>query len=605
VNVTARPAPEAPDLEVLTSRSGLPVLRLGGCYLHSPYDPQREAREWASGLVARSEPDGNGTDGEVLWVVFGTGLGYHLRALAETSPGRILALEPDPRVAELPERHRLLPAGAEVFTDLNRLLQAFRVRYPAARLTRVVRLPAYERLFSGTAAELERLLDAARREIKADSLTYVTFGGEWLLQSVTNLPALLRGLPVTVLRDAGRGRAAVVVSPGPSLEKNIDVLAAQRERFLVLAPSQSLQALVAAGIEPDLVVMVDSQNLLYHFNDCSRGHYRNLVLAAKCHPGVVELPAERKYFFHLPFNTLAEEFFAWVTGQPCSLAAGYSVANTAFSLACLMDCDPVVLVGQDLAFSGGRVYASQAVDGDARISVDERAGTVRFTDFDSKLRLADDAKREAMRRRLAQAQTLVWLEGAGGERLPTTTAMAAMHSWFERQAQALSGTRRLVNATEGGALIHGLEHLPLERLAAQLPVQPRWQPPAVPPPDHDRRRVFASLRDLAARCAKLENLAVSCDELAARLEKSVRFRREQLERLQGREKHLLRQLSRLPAVDALVQNHLRQMRRLQREQAEDDLPGNLRISRLLYDGVRRAAARLREQFEKTLEQGGW
>lgn len=603
-SLTARPRLEgpAPALELLTARNDLPVLRLGGRYLHSPYDPQREAQGWAQGVVG--EHDQQDAEGQPLWVVFGTGLGYHLRALAGLAPGAIIALEPDERIAALPERQRLLPAGVEVFRDAAVLQQAFRTHYPLAGRARIVSLPAYRELFPRQAEEMDRLLEAARRELKSDLLTYVTYGGEWLLQSLGNLPAVLAGQPFTALRDSAGGRAAVVVSPGPSLERNIDVLAAERERFVVLAPSQSLKALVSAGIEPDLVVVVDSQDLTYHFDGCPERFHRRLVLALKCHPRVVALPAEQRYFYHMVNNKLAAEFFTWLTGSPGTMITGYSVANTAFSLACLMGCDPVVLVGQDLAFTGGRAYASQAVDGTTRVTLDERQGTLRFSDFSSKLRLAGEGDEQALARRLGQQQALVWLEGAHGERLPSNTSLAVMHSWFERQAASLTGQRRLVNATEGGAYIKGMEHLALAELAGQLPRQKRWQAPEGGAFTFDRRRLFRGLQGMVRNCGELSRRALQCRQLAENLQRQGRPRRERLEKLQAMERRLLKLLGRVPNVDALVQNHLREYRRRCRE-GDDDLATNLEVSGLLYRGIEQAAEKLREHLEQTLAQGEW
>jgi len=64
------------DMRLEAARNSQPTLRVRGSYLHSPYDPGKEGREWAdncSQSLKAKEPV----------TVFGHGLGYHLIPLAE------------------------------------------------------------------------------------------------------------------------------------------------------------------------------------------------------------------------------------------------------------------------------------------------------------------------------------------------------------------------------------------------------------------------------------------------------------------------------------------------------------------------------------------
>lgn len=66
-------------LEVTPARSGLPTAKVGERWIHSAYDPQHEARQWAEAQRALLK------DGEVA-VVIGVGLLYHLEALCALLP---------------------------------------------------------------------------------------------------------------------------------------------------------------------------------------------------------------------------------------------------------------------------------------------------------------------------------------------------------------------------------------------------------------------------------------------------------------------------------------------------------------------------------------
>lgn len=63
------------DLHLGEARNGEPTARSGEVWLHSPYNPTREAQEWARAQAERFTPDAPLT-------VVGFGLGHHLRELA-------------------------------------------------------------------------------------------------------------------------------------------------------------------------------------------------------------------------------------------------------------------------------------------------------------------------------------------------------------------------------------------------------------------------------------------------------------------------------------------------------------------------------------------
>jgi spore maturation protein CgeB len=77
-----RNAAPPPGLEVLPSRTGAPVFRVGNITLHSLYDPAAEASQWAALLRDRTRP----------CVVLGFGNGYHLEGLTAQP---LLVVEPD------------------------------------------------------------------------------------------------------------------------------------------------------------------------------------------------------------------------------------------------------------------------------------------------------------------------------------------------------------------------------------------------------------------------------------------------------------------------------------------------------------------------------
>src|SRR6185503_4743165 len=87
--------------------------------------------------------------------------------------------------------------------------------------------------------------------------TLADAGPTWLLQGLANLPALAAHASIAGLRGAFAGRPCVLVSPGPSLAKNVDALRELAARALILSGTHALSALARAGVVPHFVVCAD------------------------------------------------------------------------------------------------------------------------------------------------------------------------------------------------------------------------------------------------------------------------------------------------------------------------------------------------------------
>lgn len=76
------------ELQVITSKTGKPTCRLKNLYLHSAYDPVKEAERQIKHFLS------NIHETETI-IVFGFGFGYHIEELKEKYSGRIIVVEKD------------------------------------------------------------------------------------------------------------------------------------------------------------------------------------------------------------------------------------------------------------------------------------------------------------------------------------------------------------------------------------------------------------------------------------------------------------------------------------------------------------------------------
>ncbi|MEM6393507.1 MAG: 6-hydroxymethylpterin diphosphokinase MptE-like protein [Planctomycetota bacterium] len=150
---------------------------------------------------------------------------------------------------------------------------------------------------------------------------------------------------------------AICVSAGPSLAKNIHLLTDPdvRRNVILIAVQTALQPLLERGVKPDFVTALDYSPI------CTRFYEGlpplpdvTLVVDPKVNPAVVDA-------FPGPVRTLSSEFndklLAPTLNRPITkIPAGATVAHLSFYLAQHLGANPIILLGQDLAFSDGLYY---------------------------------------------------------------------------------------------------------------------------------------------------------------------------------------------------------------------------------------------------------
>ncbi len=299
---------------------------------------------------------------------------------------------------------------------------------------------------------------AAISDLRIHRNTVHAFSKTWLEQGAANLPALAQWPSIAAIGDRFAGKPMVIVAPGPSLANNVAQIAALKGKAIITAFSHSLRPLIAAGIEPDLVITVDPQDVQYHFAgiDVSR---MCLVNAATVHPSLFELPAAR--FLTLSANSAIDDWIFTGVGEDAVAPGGGSVATTAFSLALRWKCDPIVFVGLDLSFPGGSYYVATSHDGAARAVVDDR-GLVRVEGWSPGFRaMKAGGGPQAPRERAIE------LPAWGGGTVPSSFMFSMFHRWFVERMRSVTGAR-VFNCTEGGAFIEGMDHRALSEVVPQL-----------------------------------------------------------------------------------------------------------------------------------------
>jgi hypothetical protein len=476
-----RRQPEAPE-PVEASRPR------GGAYASAPNgsaDRSLEAARWLE------REFGTGALPPLL-IVIGLDEGHLLDALDRRAPGtRVLAIEPDAAAADaFLARQDLLGwrAGGRLkylaAPDYGGAEDAWRIFPPAHDAFRLLTHP---RLSVGPqAVEAARLARKIVFGVRANAEARRKFAPRYLRNVVRNMPAIARGHDVRALAGRYSNVPALITAAGPSLDNAIDQLRSSQSRALFIATDTTLRPLAGAGITPHLVVGADpGEANARHFRELPACSPTWLVAESALDASAAAAFAGRTFWFrvsnHHPWPWLRD--LGVDIGQ---LEMWGSVLTAAFQVACLAGCNPIVIVGADLSFTGGRPYC--------------RGTTYEF----------DWAYRAATGVSLAQSwhdqmsrSQLRTVPDLNGRDTTTTGALMSFRDWM--LAHARRSGRRVINATGGGILYgDGVLQLPLaDALSADVSVG-AVDPPSTGTPWGGGADLARALRDVERRLSSDE-----------------------------------------------------------------------------------------------------
>ncbi len=431
-------------IEIFPSAKGLPTASYRRkdqtkVYLHSRYDPMQEARQDIAKI------DLSGAD---YFILLGFGLGYNLDALASVtlhSDSRYFVIESDPAILKaamqardlaeiltLPHVHFAWPAsGPELSRQWMDLFDPVRARGSVF----VNHIPSIA-LSPDHYKSAVQIIQSQTFQIFIDINTLVSKSKVFLDNFISNLPHALASPGVQHFAGQMRNIPAILVSAGPSLDRNIHELRGCEGKVLILATDTTFKPLLAAGVTPHFVLSGDPSYENYlHLKGASTA---NSLLVAEA-TGFPEVFIQfRGRTITCTFESSSLQSFSLLLGQKGTLRAWGSVATMALDFALLLGCDPIIFVGQDLAHSEGRTYCSG-------LHWEEQL----FADVST----PDQWK--ARWESLRAGKTIVTMVDIFGNPAETTDKLAAYWNWFNKEIRSHPNIR-FVNATEGGILRDGV-----------------------------------------------------------------------------------------------------------------------------------------------------
>ncbi|OXT08743.1 hypothetical protein CE561_03965 [Thermoanaerobacterium thermosaccharolyticum] len=405
-------------------------------FLHSSYYPDKEAKEWADTIEISDES---------ILIIYGIGLGYHINyLLSRLSPNnRLILVEPSNEIFQFAlnngyydkfkNRHNLYFISEESEEKLNIILQSY---IPWDNFENVIykEFKQYPNIFKEYYERFNKSLIETINSMRINRNTALYFAEQWQLNFMENLEFVFRSVPVKSFFGVFKNIPAVIVSAGPSLDKNIEQLKEAKGKCVIICVGTALKALLQKNIEPDFVVSIDGGKKNFeHFDGykVKSPLVYDLTLYPKIlkeYEGPLIIAEIASTYTQLLSNKLSLDFGRLNTGP--------SVANLSLDFAYMLGCDPIVFIGQDLAYSDNRTHASGTTYEKNRIK----------KNFDEK--------------------EYIYVDGNYEEKVLTDRVLLSFKTWFENYIYG-HPDRIYINATEGGAYIKGTKIMSFKKVIEQ------------------------------------------------------------------------------------------------------------------------------------------
>ena len=369
-------------------------------FMHSTINPEWEAQVLAAGLPAAKN-----------YVVFGMGLGYHVKEL--------LKKYPDSKVTVL-ESEKYLLLQALRYMDWTTYFKENRIEIVyESNLSELIghlkQMKEYE-LFVHYPT-VQAVENPSIRELLEDFFVTTSSMREQKEFLDANFEKLCEyHLPeCSKLKSLFYKKNVVIVGAGPSVNQELSSLIKYRNNITIFATGHIAGTLLKEGIIPDVIIITDPQPHMYQQVKGLNTKNIPLILLSTASPSVLDYYEGPVYIAYQNGYRAAEEMAEKMRVN--AFETGGSVTTTALDIALQFEAQKVIFVGVDLAYTGGNSHA------------------------------------EGVGRRITDTESLRKVISCSGEEVYTSKNLDIYRKWIERRIANLTGT--VIYNTGNGARIAG------------------------------------------------------------------------------------------------------------------------------------------------------
>lgn len=403
-------------------------------FLNSQYNARKAAKEWAQ--------HNNDTNRKTIVMILGLANGMYAEELLNliSMDSDLLIYEPNTEIflkvlekidlTNVLKDKRVVVATNHINKGVVVEFVQSRIMYSDIQITKIISLPNYSVLYQNEASFLIETFKTRVTGLIMTKNTEIKYSEEFGKNIIYTMRDFINQYSINQLKIEFEkidlsDIPAVIVAAGPSLDKNVEELRLAKNKCFMIVVDTALNTVINQGIVPDFTLSLDSHKPINLFAN-EKIPFIPMMVCKYSNYRILDIHKDKRFYMgdeNDYLNYLSKKY----TKEPIySLETGGSVSNNAFSLAQYLGFKKIILVGQDLAFTEGKRHTKSVT--------------------------AIHKNPEAYIRR----KGTIYIDDIFGNKVLTEGNMDDYRKWFENQILKYPDIR-VIDATEGGALIKGTE----------------------------------------------------------------------------------------------------------------------------------------------------
>ena len=294
---------------------------------------------------------------------------------------------------------------------------------------KIVCMEAYAEFFFDYVSQLKTKIDEILSDMVMEMNTVKAHHNLYSQNVIRNRYDIEKSYRLDCLKGCYKDIPALVVSAGPSLQKNIEYI--KEFKGVIFVGNRTIAPVVNQGKKPDFVVVADPKDVIL---DTTQGKLESdipLIANDNASNRLIKEHKGKKYFVQT--GSCSQELLG-INGI-ARISMGGSVATVCVSAAEYMGCNPIIFIGQDCAYTGMKIYSDDC----SNELINDKA--------------SNDVVQEGKQ----------WIDEYYGGKVLSSKDLISFLRWIENFIVDHPNTT-FVNATEGGALMKGAVNKPFKEV---------------------------------------------------------------------------------------------------------------------------------------------
>ncbi len=435
---------EIATINTLESACGDLIISYGEIPLNSPENPVLESKDlWNRTINSPLKKND-------IVIIFGLGLGYLFKRAFVSTNAKILVYEPFEDVLRFTLEYvdfskELSENRVFISNDIGEIFQKLEEEYLSGDKIEFLYTDGYVLSAKDNLLLLTKKTLQICQSKSMDSNTVFSQCKIWTTNSVINASEFNHVRPVGYFEEKFKNKPALIISAGPSLAENLEKIKSNKDKFITIAVGAALKILINSGISPDFVCFSDSQYLKFQVKGIEdKLNETVLVASSRADNDIFNENFKNKLIYFSKTDSLADYLKNLLNENIGLYESGSTVSIQSYCFARALGCNPIAFAGLDLAFIDEKIYAD---------------GSPIIKDENGNLKIGPLVKKPAV------------IKSANGEYVSTRDDYALFVRHFE-DIFAKDEIVRIINTSQKGALIEGMEYMEFDDFINLLQTEP-------------------------------------------------------------------------------------------------------------------------------------